>query len=393
MVNQVGVIGAGAMGRGIAQVAAAAGEKVVLVDTAQQALNQAETHLDCILDRSIEKGKITAEHACSIKSNIHYTTSLEELNSATLVVEAVVEDLILKKELFGELEKMVAKDCILATNTSSLSVSAIASGCQYPDRVIGLHFFNPAPLMALVEVVPALQTMSAVIEQARNRVDVWGKTTVIAQDTPGFIVNRIARPFYGEALRIADEGIKGLPAGEEGYATIDWAMRELGGFKMGPFELMDYIGNDINYTVTKTVYEAFFNEPRYKPSFTQKRLFDAGFLGRKSGRGYYNYQQDSLPPRSVEDEILGQQIVDRVLAMLINEAADAVFWQVATPHDIDLAMTAGVNYPRGLLAWADELGASACVHRMDALYTRYREERYRCSPLLREMSGQGKCFF
>jgi 3-hydroxybutyryl-CoA dehydrogenase len=209
----------------------------------------------------------------------------------------------------------------------------------------------------------------------------WQKVTVLTKDTPGFIVNRVARPFYGESLRILEEGIADV-------ATIDWAMTELAGFRMGPFTLMDYIGNDVNYVVTETVFTAFYFDPRYKPAFTQKRLSEAGYLGRKTGRGYYNYAEGAVNPEATKDQALGQQIVDRVIVMLINEAADALFWNIASAEDIDLAMTKGVNYPKGLLAWAKEIGYQNCVDRLDALYNEYHEDRYRCSPMLRKMAKE-----
>ena len=280
----------------------------------------------------------------------------------------------------------MGEDAILATNTSSLSVTGIAAACARPERVLGLHFFNPAPLLPLVEVVPGLATDPAVMQRARALIDAWGKTTVVARDTPGFIVNRVARPFYGEALRILEEGVADA-------ATIDWAMREVGGFRMGPFELMDLIGNDINFKVTQSVYEAFFHDPRYRPSFTQQRMVEAGRLGRKSGRGYYDYAPGAVRPAPVESPALGRAIVNRIVAMLINEAVDAVFWRIAAPEDVDLAMTRGVNYPKGLLTWADELGPEVVLARLEALHADYCEDRYRPSPLLRRMVRENRRFF
>ena len=280
----------------------------------------------------------------------------------------------------------MSKDCILASNTSSLSIASIGSVLKNPERVIGIHFFNPAPLMPLVEIIPAVQTNSENTQHARELVDSWKKVTVLAKDTPGFIVNRVARPFYGEALRIYEEGIAD-------FATIDWAMTALGGFRMGPFTLMDYIGNDVNYTVTETVFEAFYYDPRYKPSFTQKRHSEAGYLGRKSGRGYYNYAEGTPAPVPNEDKALGDAILNRILVMLINEAADALFWNVATKEDIDLAMTKGVNYPKGLLKWADEKGIESVLKELEKMFQEYGEDRYRPSPMLRKMVREGKSFF
>jgi 3-hydroxybutyryl-CoA dehydrogenase len=264
-------------------------------------------------------------------------------------------------------------------------VTAIASSCQRVERVIGVHFFNPAPVMPLVEIVPGLSTAPDVVDGVRALVDAWGKTTVLAKDTPGFIVNRVARPFYGESLRILEEGVADVP-------TIDWAMREIGKFRMGPFELMDLIGLDVNYAVTRSVFEAFYFDPRYRPSLTQRRLVEAGFLGRKSDRGFYDYRAGAASPEPTQDRQLGSEIVLRVLAMLVNEAADAVFLNVASVADVELAMTKGVNYPRGLLAWGEEIGLDRILDRLLALQTEYGEDRYRPSPLLRRMVRDGSRF-
>ena len=381
----IGVIGAGTMGQGIAQIAAQHGHPVVVRDLSEEVLHKAEQKLTKILNRLVEKGRISEDEKTATLGRILWTTELKELEPCHMVIEAIVENLGIKAKVFSELEEIVDEDAILATNTSSLSVASIAASCKHSERCIGIHFFNPAPLMKLVEIIPAVQTSNTVLDKARKLIDSWGKITVAAKDTPGFIVNRVARPFYGEALRILEEGMADV-------ATIDWAMTEIGGFRMGPFTLMDYIGNDINYTVTETVFAAFYYDPRYKPSFTQKRLSEAGYLGRKSGRGYYDYSEGALPLQANRDMEIGQAIVDRVLAMLINEAADAAFLNIASQKDIDLAMTKGVNYPKGLLAWANEIGITTCVQRMDALYDHYREDRYRCSPLLRRMSDQGLTF-
>jgi 3-hydroxybutyryl-CoA dehydrogenase len=281
---------------------------------------------------------------------------------------------------------VVSESAILATNTSSLSVASIASSCRASGRVLGLHFFNPAPVMPLVEVIPWLGADPDVAPAARGLMQHWGKTPVLASDTPGFIVNRIARPFYGEAIRLLEEGVASA-------ATIDWAMKDLGGFRMGPFELMDFIGNDVNYAVTRSVFEGFFYDPRYKPSLTQRRLVESGFLGKKTGRGYYDYREGSQPAEPRKDPNVALLIFERILAMLINEAADAVLMGVASPIDIDLAMTKGVNYPKGLLAWADELGAPRVLARLEHLQAEYGEDRYRPSPLLRRMVREGRRFF
>lgn len=373
------------MGSGIAQVAATAGEDVVIYDTKEEALKTAEEGLDKILTRLVEKEKITESEKERIQGKISYINTLRDLKEVDLVIEAIVENLDVKQNVFSTIEKFVSDECILASNTSSLSIASIASSLEKPERCIGIHFFNPAPLMQLVEVVPAVQTAEEILQKAVAIIKSWKKVVAVAKDTPGFIVNRVARPFYGEALRIYEEGIAD-------FATIDWAMKELGGFRMGPFELMDFIGNDINYTVTETVFEAFYYDPRYKPSFTQKRYAEAGFLGRKSGRGYYNYSESGSKPEANKNEDIGKQVVERILIMLINEAADARFWNIASATDIDNAMTKGVNYPKGLLSWANELGIDWCVQKMDELYNFYREDRYRCSPLLRQMHSKSEKF-
>jgi len=384
---KIAIIGSGAMGSGIAQVAATAGNQVILYDKFPNALKFSKEHLQKIMLRLQEKGRLTLNEARAIQNRIHYTDQLKEVAPVEMVIEAIVEDIEIKKSLFQELESLVSDTCILASNTSSLSITSIAAACKkHPGRVIGIHFFNPAPLMKLVEIIPAIQTASTTRFKAEKTLKSWGKTTVLAKDTPAFIVNRVARPFYSEALRIYEEGIAD-------FATIDWAMTEIGGFRMGPFSLMDYIGNDVNYKVTETVFEAYYYDPRYKPSFTQKRLVEAGFLGRKTGKGFYNYTDRSTNPAPKKRDALGRQILIRILVMLINEAADTVFWQVATPEDIELAMTTGVNYPTGLLNWADELGIGFCVRSLDALYDEYKEDRYRCSPLLRRMAKADERFF
>ena len=382
------------MGSGIAQVAATSGCKVKLYDTNQSALDKAKVALEKILLRLIEKDRIDTDEKSRIQNNISYVNTLQDLSNSDLIIEAIVENLDIKKKLFSELETYVSENCIIASNTSSLSIASIAAALKKPERCIGIHFFNPAPLMQLVEVIPAIQTSKGVLEKSVKIISDWKKTVAVAKDTPGFIVNRVARPFYGEALRIYEEG-------SADFATIDESLKTLGGFRMGPFELMDFIGNDVNYTVTETVFTAFYFDPRYKPSFTQKRFAEAGYLGRKSGKGYYDYQENGsivIPERDYyrekdsHDKKLAQQIFDRVLVMLINEAADALFWNIASADAIDNAMTKGVNYPKGLLAWANEKGIDWCVNKMDELYDEYREDRYRCSPLLRKMNSVGMRF-
>ena len=346
---KIGVLGSGSMGSGIAQVAAAAGHEVRLYDNNAKALQKASEKLQKILNRLVEKGKMDDATAKAIFGRIYFVDSMVSYADCELVIEAIVENLDIKRQVFRELEGIVSENAILATNTSSLSIASIAAACEDASRVIGIHFFNPAPVMKLVEIIPAIQTDPVVLKKAIKLIGSWGKYTVQAKDTPGFIVNRVARPFYGEALRMLEEGLADV-------ATIDWAITELGGFRMGPFTLMDYIGNDINYTVTETVFRSFYYDPRYRPAFTQKRLAEAGYLGRKSGRGYYDYSEGAVRPEPRKDESLGQRILWRILVMLINEAADALYLNIASRDDIDAAMTKGVNYPKGLLQWADEKG-------------------------------------
>lgn len=381
---KVAIIGSGTMGSGIAQVAAIAGCEVKIFDTNIEALDRSKTNLKNTLTKLVEKGKLTAAEKFNINHAITYAHALGDLSHSDLVIEAIVENLEIKRKLFSDLENYVSPETILASNTSSLSIASIAASCQKPERVIGIHFFNPAPLMQLVEVIPAVQTSEEVLKLTTQTISDWKKVVAVTKDTPGFIVNRVARPFYSESLRLYEEGVAD-------FATIDWSLKTQGGFRMGPFELMDFIGNDVNYTVTESVFTAFYFDPRFKPSFTQKRLIEAGFYGRKSGRGFYNYNQELPQPK--EDTVLAKAIFERVIVMLINEAADALFLNIASAKDIDNAMTKGVNYPKGLLAWADELGINWCVEKLDELYAEYHEDRYRCSAILRRMAHKNQKFY
>lgn len=374
------------MGSGIAQVAAAAGHNVILCDNLTIALAKAGKGMQASLKTLTERGKISDADAYSLFSRIKFTDHMSEFRNCCMVIEAIQEEIEPKQLAFKSMEAIVEEDAILASNTSSLSISAMGAQLRHPERILGVHFFNPAPMMRLVEIIPALQTHADVVERGKTLITSWGKVPVVAKDTPGFIVNRVARPYYGEALRILDEGIADI-------ATIDWAMRDLAGFRMGPFELMDFIGNDINYAVTEVVFENFYFDPRYKPSFTQKRLVDAHYFGRKTGRGFYDYREGAVQPEPVKDKALGAEIANRIIVMLINEAADALHWRIASRDDIDLAMTRGVNYPKGLLSWADEIGIGVVVEKLDSLYVEYLEDRYRCSPLLRKMQRQDATFY
>ena len=383
--KNISIIGSGTMGIGIAQIASDHNHKVIIYDKSKKALKTAKEKLEKVLNRLIEKQKIDKKESKRILSNIKFSDSIKEIEKAEIVVEAIIEDLGIKKDMFQKIENLVSDMCIIATNTSSISITSIASACKIPERVIGMHFFNPAPLMPLVEIIPAIQTSNDTIKKTMTLSESWKKTTVLCKDTPGFIVNRLARSFYSESIRIYEENI----ANKE---TIDWAMKELGGFRMGPFELMDYIGNDVNYKVTETVFNEFYFDQRYKPSITQKRLVEAGYYGRKSGRGYYNYLVKEDLKINQERE-LGKKIVWRVLCMLINEAVDALYLKIASKEDIDKAMKNGVNYPKGLLEWGDEIGHRMILDEIIKLRETYSEDRYRPSPLLIYLSKNEKKIF
>ena len=374
------------MGSGIAQVAASNGCQVTIVDSSQPAIEYSQSKLKSILNRLVEKGKLNEEQSKSILAGIHWTTKMKKISYSFLVIEAIVENIEIKQELFSKMESLVSDDCILATNTSSLSVSKIASVCKLKSRIMGIHFFNPVPLMKLVEVIPTEETDKKLLLEVKSSLEGWGKSVVTAKDTPGFIVNRVARPFYGEALKIYEEGLAD-------FATIDWAMKEFGGFRMGPFELMDYIGNDINYTATKAVYDGTNHDPRYKPSPTQKKMMDEGLLGRKSGEGYFDYSESAVNPEPQKNEELGRKIFSRILAMLINAAADALNTSIATRDDIDTAMTTGVNYPKGLLKWADEIGIENVLKQLQGLQSNSNDNRYQPSPILIKMSQDNTIFY
>ncbi|MFN5982091.1 MAG: 3-hydroxyacyl-CoA dehydrogenase NAD-binding domain-containing protein, partial [Fluviicola sp.] len=268
--KKVGVLGAGTMGAGIAQVAAQAGHNVVLVDVNAEQLGKAKAGYEKVFDRMIEKGQLDVSGKTALLDRIQLKSSIADFKECDIIIEAIIEKIEVKHLVFKEMEAVVSENCILASNTSSLSIASIGSVLKKSDRIIGIHFFNPAPLMPLVEIIPSVQTSTEVLTIAKDLIDSWKKVTVVCKDTPGFIVNRVARPFYGEALRIYEEGIAD-------FATIDWAMTQIGGFKMGPFTLMDYIGNDVNYAVTESVFASFYYDPRFKPSFTQKRHKEAGF--------------------------------------------------------------------------------------------------------------------
>lgn len=459
----VGVIGAGTMGAGIAQLAAAAGHPVLLFDAVEGAADKGRSRIASGLQKLVDRGRMSAEDVTALTSRITPAAALTDLAPATLIVEAIIEDLAIKQSLFAELETIASPETILATNTSSISVTAIANGLTHPARLVGMHFFNPAPIMKLVEVVSGLATSPAVATTTFDTARAWGKIPVHAKSTPGFIVNRVARPFYAEALRLAEEQVADP-------ATIDAVLTEGAGFRMGPFALMDLIGHDVNFAVTKSVFDAYFQDPRYRPSLLQQELVDAGWLGRKSGRGFYEYAEGAMPPapatvasgaepipgltlpaatelegtrirqtdgRTAQEmaRALGQPVilhdlfitgtskrlaiaasldvpethiarlaascatsdisvthlpdwpglvVMRTLAMLANEAFEASMTGVASEADIDAAMLYGVNYPRGPVEWATEIGLATILAVLDAIHAATGDPRYRPSFGLRQ---------
>lgn len=520
----VAVIGSGAMGAGIAQVAAVAGYTVKLYDTRPEAVAKAISDIALVFNKLVAKERMSAVAAAAAIARLRAAVTLDEVAGAGLVVEAIVENLDAKRGLFAELEAIVGDDCVLATNTSSISVTAIAAKLRKPERLVGMHFFNPVPLMALVEVISGLATDAAVAQTVCDTAEAWGKNPVHAKSTPGFIVNRVARPFYAEGWRLLGERAADA-------ATIDAVMREAGGFRMGPFELMDLIGHDVNFSVTQSVFNAYFNDPRFTPSVLQQEMVNAGFLGRKSGRGFYLYGDGAAaaPPPHTEaaqpapefvsytveqgakagaprvagsvvadalagrlraagvnvthrqspetrghaagadgapafhcngaavyltdgrsaterardnqhpdtvlfdlaldyasatriavtcsdqcspaayqsvvglfqaagfavtrlDDIPGMAVM-RTVAMLVNEAADAVNQGVCSAEAADIAMQKGVNYPRGPLAWADAIGIGQIVTVLTNLAASYGEDRYRVSPLLRRKHASGAGFY
>lgn len=387
--KNIGIIGSGTMGIGIAQVAAMANCEVFLYDTNSAQTQKSLNGLAKVLARLVEKQKLTDEESNAIISRIHSCPNLQNFAVCDLVIEAIIENKEIKTNVFQNLEEIVSDECVIASNTSSISITSLSAELKKPERFIGIHFFNPAPLMPLVEIIPGLLTQKELAPEMAMLMKDWGKIPVVAKDVPGFIVNRIARPFYGEALRIVEENIA---TPEE----VDEAMRTLGNFKMGPFELMDLIGIDVNFAVTKTVYADYFYDPKYKPSLLQQRMSEAKLHGRKTGKGFYDYSGERQEPRAknqestaknqdARDEKLYQEIFLRIISMLINEAVEAKRLGIASDEAIELAMQKGVNYPKGLLAWGKEIGFDKISEKLQNLYEEYQEERYRQSPLLRKM--------
>ena len=381
----VAVIGAGAMGSGIAQVAATAGHPVALVDAVTGAVEEAVARIIASLQRQEAKGRISSAQLEEIVERITPVESVAGLPPCGLVVEAVREDLETKRALFTRVAASQPADAVLATNTSSLDITAIAAGIPGPARVIGLHFFNPPAAMRLVEVIGGAESAAEVLEAATELMRAWGKAPVRCTSTPGFIVNRVARPFYGEAQRMLMDGVADP-------ATLDAAVRSAG-FRMGPLELTDFIGQDVNLAVGTSVWEQTGRDPRYEPTALQQQLVAAGHLGRKSGQGVYRYGPDGTALDAVPDqarvaELLAGPVetnpVARTLAMLVNEAVDLVRRGEATEEDVDTAMTLGTNYPRGPIAWGRDIGYAVVAEQLAALDRAFPGGRYRPSPALAE---------
>ncbi|HRI01531.1 MAG TPA: 3-hydroxyacyl-CoA dehydrogenase NAD-binding domain-containing protein [Saprospiraceae bacterium] len=371
----IAVIGCGTMGLGIAQHFAHYEHFVKIFDQSDQAVQNARVKLKASLDSLVSKGSLIDQHAQELLQRLSWVNQLDALSDCDLVIEAIIENKEIKQALFSSLSEIVNSECILASNTSSISITALAASVRQPERFLGVHFFNPVHAMKLVEIIPAMQTDPMIVTQCKTILESTQKIAVVAKDCPGFIVNRIARPYYSESIRIIEEGIARI---EE----IDEIMRTVGGFRMGPFELMDFIGHDVNYSVTEIVWREFFFEDRFKPSLTQKKLVEAGYLGRKTGRGFYTYPYEK--PQIIVAAEKAQSIFRRVICMLINEAYDALYLSLGSEQDLELAMTKGVNYPKGLLSWGKELGLASVKQTLDQLYEFYGEDRYRCSPGIRK---------
>lgn len=375
--KNIGIIGSGTMGIGIAQVAASSGCKVYLYDANIAQIEKSLGALRSTLEKLVNKQKITQKESDGIIGRIVSCVSLSEFKNCDLVIEAIIENAEIKKKVFAEVEATVSENCIISSNTSSISITSLSADLQHPERFIGIHFFNPAPLMPLVEIIPGLLTKKNFDFEISELMKSWKKIPVIAKDIPGFIVNRIARPFYGEALRIVEENI----ATPE---QVDDAMRTLGNFRMGPFELMDLIGIDVNFAVTTTVYKDYFHDPKYKPSLLQQRMSEARLLGKKTGKGFYDYAESAAKPEPLKDEKLYKEVFMRIISMLINEAVEAKRLKIASDEDLEMAMQKGVNYPKGLLAWGAEIGYDKVSDTLQNLYNKYQEERYRQSPALQK---------
>jgi 3-hydroxybutyryl-CoA dehydrogenase len=368
----IAVVGAGTMGAGIAESSALAGLSVVMVDVREEALDLGRNTIAKDLDRRVRKGRLSEEERRASIGRVSATTSLESCADSPVVIEAVVEDMAVKTRVFGDLEGVVASEAVLATNTSSLSVAGIAAATEHPERVVGMHFFNPVPVMRLVEVVTGPSTDPSAVSQVEEMAERLGKTPIRVSDTPGFVVNRVARPFYLEALRLVEAG--GKPG------QIDAAIRGAG-FRMGPLQLADLIGNDVNLTVSESLFERYYYHPRFRPSYLQRSMVEGGLLGKKSGRGFYDYSAE----KTAEDNEIepSEDVSLRVISCIVNEAFLALSEGVATAEDIDRAMKLGANYPKGPFEWVEEIGARSIVETLDSLRAA-NGDAYLAAPALRE---------
>ena len=372
MMVDIAVVGAGTMGAGIAESAALAGMSVAMVDVSEEALDRGRQTIERDLARRVEKGRISEDESKEVLGRVRTTTSVGDISGASLVVEAVVEDMGVKRKVFGDLEGVVGEGTVLATNTSSLSVAGIATAAGSPERVVGMHFFNPVPAMRLVEIVAGPSTDPDVLNRAEDVSEKLGKTPVRVADTPGFIVNRVARPFYLEALRIVESG--GDPE------RIDAEMREAG-FRMGPLELADLIGQDVNLSVSESLFERYYYQPRFRPSYLQRSMVEAGQLGRKTGRGFYDYDGEQGTDNNGKEP--PEDVALRIISCIVNEAFLAHSEGVATSDAIDRAMKLGANYPRGPFEWADEIGPDLILNTLDSLRTTHGDA-YLPAPSLKE---------
>jgi 3-hydroxybutyryl-CoA dehydrogenase len=395
--ERIGVVGAGTMGAGIAQIAALGGIDVSLHDPVPEALEQGLSKVREGLDKGASRGRWSEAEVDMAIDRVSPAKDLDKLAGCELVIEAAPEDLELKRSLFAQLAEACGPEAVLATNTSSLPVTAIASGAPDPSQVVGMHFFNPPPLIELVEIVAGAESSEAALELATETGKRMGRTPIRAADGPGFLANRLARPFFLEPLRLLGEGAAT-------HEQIDLACRLGGGFRMGPFELMDLIGIDVNFRVARSFFEQSYGEPRWRPSTIPGQMVAAGRLGRKSGRGYYEYGDGPYRPEDpgvdVEHPVLDEDglgelagpeaavVLPRLIAQIVNEAAFAIEDRIGSPADMDTAMRLGFNWPLGPIEWSEQIGLARAVGLLDE-QRELRGEAYRAAPLLRRAAAEG----
>jgi 3-hydroxybutyryl-CoA dehydrogenase len=396
-VRVVGVVGAGTMGAGIAQIAALGGIEARLHDADPKALFGGIDRAVSAIEKGVERERWSRTDSVNALGRLAAARTLDELAGCDLIIEAAPEDLELKRELFGRLEDVAGDEAVLATNTSSLSVTAIAAEASRPERIVGMHFFNPPAAMKLVEIVAGDESSEAALATATGAGEAMGRTPIRARDSVGFVANRCARPFTLESLRMLGEGVGS-------HEEIDRVCRIGGGFRMGPFELMDLIGIDVNFGVARSFFDQSFGEPRWRPHPIHQRMVSSGRRGRKTGRGFYEYADgeghrpedpelgDSERPLAGDDELeeaagpLGPPVLGRIGAQIANEACFALDERVASREDIDTAMRLGFNWPVGPLEWGERLGWSRALGTLEEL-RELHGEAYRPSPLLRRLAG------